>query len=145
MVQTQEFISVYFKLARSEHTKNYLINPFWTISELYQHLQPLIESDFQLTKFELVETGQNIPGTFAEDSKALNPEDNLVLWSKFGHKLNTSFYIRPKIPMLYECDRCSEIEYTMSCFGCNHQFCYRCIGVFRERNVLNETCPACRV
>jgi hypothetical protein len=144
MTQMEDYISIYFKLVRKGLTKTYRVNRFWTVGEMYEQLKPHIEQDFRIpaTQIEIVETGQNIPGTFAEDSPALDPRDNTVFWAKFGGKKNVSFYVRNKTPVLSECDNCSEIMHTMTYFGCMHEYCYDCISIYRTS--VNDMCPVCK-
>jgi hypothetical protein len=144
MTQNEEnqYIKVCFKLARSLIVKYYLINPYWAISEMYENLRPKIETDFQLTNFEIIETGQNIPGIFAEDAPALELTDNMILWAKFGHYMNVSFYIRSKNRILCECDECATIAPTMHYFGCQHEYCYGCVNYYRIS--VNDMCPICK-
>jgi hypothetical protein len=140
----EDTINVYFKLARTLLTKTYRINKFWTVSEMYEHLKPHIEHDFRIPSalIEIVETGQDKRGTFAEDFPALDPRDNTVLWAKFGSEMNVSFYVRNKTPVLSECASCSEIMPTMTYFGCRHEYCYDCISNYRTS--VNDMCPVCK-
>jgi hypothetical protein len=141
MTQNED-IKVCFKLARTLIVKYYPINPYWTISEMYENVRPKIETDFHLTNVEIVEAGQNIPGIFAEDAPALEPTDNMVLWAKFGHYMNVTFYIRSKTRILCECDECATIAPAMHYFGCQHEYCYSCVSYYRSS--VNDMCPICK-
>ena len=87
-------ISVYFKEIFTTNTRNYLVDPNWSTSELNDMLKNRIPVDFNIDSYEIVETCQHIEGIPAEYAPALAISDNILLRNLFGNFEYTAFYIR---------------------------------------------------
>jgi hypothetical protein len=87
-------IPVSFKEVWGTDTKVYYINPQWNTKEFIQYITPFIETDFGISNFELVLSGQNVP--IPEMAQSLVISDNINLkYDVFRGQLNfTGFYIR---------------------------------------------------
>ena len=99
-MNTSEIIYFTFKLAHTEQTKVYGVNPNITIANFIEKIKRQAYNDFNIYKeydIEIVETGQydNINGHNPEDAPSLIHEFNTSLREKYGNtRYNVSFYIR---------------------------------------------------
>ena len=88
----------YFKLVYTNRTKNYRINPDFTINEFLEDVRTRVRRDFDFSdndSVDIVVAGQfnNINGRSAELAPALKGSDTFTVKDTFTNK-NTSFYIR---------------------------------------------------
>ncbi len=91
----QSFITCYFKIAYTTHTKTYDISSQFTLSQLYNIMRPRIRNDLYLelsevNDFVFVIAGQNAQ----EEGEHLLPSINTTL-RDITDTDNISFYIRP--------------------------------------------------
>jgi len=77
------------------HTKQFYVNPYWTITQFLESMRPLIKNEFKTNNYEIVEAGQHIRGISAEDAPAIT-NSNILMRNKWGYDLRVSFYIRRK-------------------------------------------------
>ena len=91
-------ISIYFKLVFTSITKYYEIDTNKSPYEMYIMLKPLIQNDFNINSFELVEISSRINDTRnckSEERPAFMLTDDISLDDIFGDKINSvAFYIR---------------------------------------------------
>jgi hypothetical protein len=87
-------IKVNFKEVWGENVKGYFINPEWTTRQMLVRVTPLIETDFNISNFELVLCGQDIP--IMELGTPLPINDNTVIKRDIlGPEMRQiAFYIR---------------------------------------------------
>jgi hypothetical protein len=156
-------VEVYFKLARTTQTRMYMLYPNWTISDFKNIIKSRIYQDFNVMQHELVETGQYMPGVDSEDMPALQTTHETLV-SKYGPRLEISFYIRPiyqnitPTPIIpnnttaiiqatstHTCSMpfCGErITANSQYFDCPHPFCDTCIAGCVQTG--HSRCPCCR-
>jgi len=77
------------------HTKQFYVNPYWTITQFLESVRPLIKNEFNTNNFEIVETGQIIKGVVEEEAPAITSSE-IKMRYKWGYDLNVSFYVRRK-------------------------------------------------
>ena len=128
---------VTFKEVWTTHTKNFYVNPYWTVTQFLESIRPLIKNEFRMNYFEIVEAGQHIPGTPSEEAPAVT-ESEIIMSHKWGYDLRVSFYVRRK-------------NYDYS--ELRRQSFYRNIGLHEDNNgsvnpiIINspivEECPIC--
>jgi hypothetical protein len=53
------------------HTKQFYVNPYWTITQFLESIRTLIKNEFKTEFYEIVEAGQHIPGIASEDAPAI--------------------------------------------------------------------------
>jgi hypothetical protein len=89
-------ISIRFNKIYTNHTKYYMINPNWTIQQLYEFIKPYILIDFELNNFCIIQN--NYP--LSENSKLIPilipiPITNTIKINEMFKNLNDlSFYIK---------------------------------------------------
>ena len=91
----QTFITCYFKIAYTTHTRTYDISSQFTLSQLYNIMRPRIRNDLYLelsevNEFVFVLSSQNAQ----EEGEHLLPSINTTL-RDITDTDNISFYIRP--------------------------------------------------
>ena len=103
-------ISVYVKLALTTQTKNYVVNENWSLTEFIEYIKTNAMEDFlindvnantfnetsQETKIEyvVVEAGQHAEGLRDEDAPELTNSD-ITLQEKYQNLSQIAFYVRP--------------------------------------------------
>jgi len=156
-------IPVTFKEVWTTNTRQFHVNPHWTVTQFIQSVKPHLAREFNANNFDIVETGQNLPGIPSEDGQALQYSD-IKLKHKWGYNLNVSFYVRrrnynyPELQNYYlssntnntdttnntivECPICFETSNLASRYGCSHGICNACFHRCRQENYI--VCPVCR-
>jgi hypothetical protein len=153
-------IPAYFKVVYTCNTRTYDVNPNWALSEFMEIMTEKIRRDFQIERFELADTNNNLHNVRSEEAPAIIPS-NETLASKYGIDLRVAFYIRPiqqdnmyqNRPIQVEqqnnaglstndCIVCREQRNTFLYFGCSHTICQECIDGCNS--VGHHTCPICR-
>jgi len=139
------------------NSREFHVNPNWTISQFIQTIIPLISSAFNISTdiLELVESGQ-YNGSRPELHTALAGSD-VRMKDKWGPKLDVAFYVRRKnivyvepaiitnnpLHCVYEdCPVCLENRRVFQRYGCVHRICDGCF-----QNCLSSDyiiCPVCR-
>ena len=75
------------------HTKQFYVNPYWTITQFLESIRTLIKNEFKTEFYEIVEAGQHIPGIASEDAPAIINSQILIdliwLFQNFRLKLNS--------------------------------------------------------
>jgi len=79
----------------TSHTKQFYVNPYWTVTQFLESVSPLIKIEFNTIDFEIVETGQIIKGIVEEEAPAITNSDIKIRY-KWGYDLDVSFYVRRK-------------------------------------------------
>jgi len=86
-------ISVAFKEVFTNDVRWYPLKPSWSVRQMVETLRPHLARDFNTNEFDIVETGQDLPGIPAEAGQPLELS-NITLKNKWGKDLRISFYIR---------------------------------------------------
>ena len=145
---TDGFKLIYFKLVFTVYSRQYLINPSWTITQFIEIMRPVICRDFNLENCEFVDTIQQCIPT--ENGVALMYQNNVMMTSKYGDNLNVAFYIRPiNAPHIEEapvndthlrCVICLTNQRNILFNPCRHVCCCSDCGLSSSI----QTCPMCR-
>ena len=77
------------------HSTQLYVNPYWTVTQFLQSVNPLIKIKFYTNDFEIVEKGQISKGVASEEGPALTNSD-IQIRNKWGYDLDISFYVRRK-------------------------------------------------
>jgi hypothetical protein len=88
-------IQVTFTEVWTTHSKQFHINPYWTVTQFLESINPLIKHEFHTNNFEIVKTGQIIKGKASEDAPAITNSE-IKIGNKWGYDLDVSFFIRRK-------------------------------------------------
>jgi hypothetical protein len=88
-------IKVTFTEVWTTHSKQFFINPYWTVTQFLESIKPLIKNEFYTNDFEIVETGQIIKGIASEEAPAITNSE-IKIRNKWGYNLDISFYVRRK-------------------------------------------------
>ena len=147
-----------FKEVYTTNTRNFHVNPNWTITQFIDSVKPHICREFNVLEdnLEIIEAGQYTPGIKPEAAAPLT-QDAALMKDKWGTKLQVSFYIRRKdfeYPQLNlnlirsseividDCPVCLETVSLYSRHDCSHRMCRTC----HERclSVSYTICPLCR-
>ena len=145
---TEGFKSIYFKLVFTSYSRQYLINPQWTITQFIEIMRPVVCRDFNLENCEFVDTVQQcIP---SENGVALTYQNNVTLTSKYGDDLNVAFYIRQVSAPVessqvddtqLRCVICLTRQRNMLYMPCRHICC--CSDCDTHHTI--HVCPICRI
>ena len=161
---------VYFKEVFTDRKLRFQINPFITIFQFINNLQPELARHFGMNEneVEIVEAGQYNLGCLPEEAPALVPSDT-KLCHKWGEKLeNLAFYVRRK-NYLYpqfetnrrqreinidplrsnsediftgDCPICLESSLLTRRYSCTHGICGPCYQRCRTASI--NVCSLCR-
>jgi hypothetical protein len=165
-------LPVSFKEIYTSNIRVFNVNPSWTIIQFVETIRPHIERDFNCHDFDIVETGQDLPGIPAEAGRPLELS-NIRLKNKWGNDLRIAFYIRrhnydytelrnlnsinnirqdipnteinPIIINSYsvtDCPICLENVLTLTRHRCSHGICNNCY--YRCQQIGHTICPICR-
>jgi len=88
-------IKVTFTEVWTTHSKEFYLNPYWTVTQFLESIKPLIKYEFGTNNFEIVETGQIIKGKSPEEAPAVTNSE-IKIRNKWGFNLEISFYVRRK-------------------------------------------------
>ena len=89
-------VEIYFKVAYTENFCHCYIDPSFLVSELYEHMCPIIQRNFGIKNFELVTNGQKLPNNIpAEEGNPLVLYNSCIRDIFRDNITNTYFYIRP--------------------------------------------------
>lgn len=140
-------IPVTFKEVYTTNTRNFHVNPNWSVTQFMDSVLPHLSTEFNLSLdvIEIVEAGQKLK----ESAPAL-VKTPTMLKEKWGEKLFVSFYIRKKnfvYPITVnqtvdECPVCLEIVRVFTRHECSHKICDNCHN--RCQQVRYTVCPLCR-
>jgi hypothetical protein len=149
-------VPIIFKEVWTTHTHIFFLNPEWTITQFMFIIKPYVAIAFDTNHFDIVETGQKIPGIPSEAAPKLEPSD-MKLREKWGQNMQVSlsFYIRRrnhnypelenyKINTLVQddCPVCLETVLVSNRYSCIHSICTNCYDSCVQRNYF--ICPICR-
>jgi hypothetical protein len=152
--------SINFKLAYSQQTRSYYVDPRWKIEDFFNIMKSRIIRDFHIEQFDLVDAGQNTSSGRPEEGLKLNRYEPICLAAKYGENVNVSFYIRPVndtmeneavVPTtntnrnatnVSECIVCFEELPSIRYYICGHNMCTTCLNNCIYNNI--RSCPMCR-
>jgi len=151
------------------HSRQYNVNPYWTIRQFMETLSPHLTREFNCLEFDLIESGQDLPGIPAEAGLPLQISD-IQLINKWGQQLNVALYLRRRniiypqlqnlniniaihsIPemnpiitnsvSINQCPVCYENVPLLNRYSCRHCICTNCY--YQCLNTNNIRCSICR-
>lgn len=144
-------IPIFFKDFDTSTIRQYYVNPYWSLNQLYNELKDPIKRDFNINESDLQFVDTNIcykDKTLPIDTyPVLSKNNHTLLCDMWGIRLTYLFiYIyKPRVTLLREigdCMVCFEETELQSYYICNHKMCNRCYIQCINRSILN--CPYCR-
>ena len=145
------FKIITFKEIFTIHTREYYINPYWTLEELYTNIGPKINVEFGINEdeLELIDTCNSyiiFTGRPVETYPALPKSSVTQLKDLWGIDMKyLSMYIRKRNSETSEqgqCMVCLEDKILEPYYQCGHKMCCQCYSscLFNNR----KFCPMCR-
>jgi hypothetical protein len=144
-------ISITFKEVFTCNSREYLLNPEWSLEELYRNIGPQISNDYGINQndLELIDTCNSyviFKGLPVETYPAL-PKTNTLLKELWGSEMKyLAMYIRKRDNTLPReegrCMVCLENQILEPYYQCSHRMCCLCYSNCLLNN--RRTCPVCR-
>ena len=133
-----------FKRTDTGETKRYAVNLNHTLYDFLKEISRLIERDFGLTSFQIVEADKT------ERGEPILPDKNRCLSNILEKEDYCAFYIRPTVcqsspsPSLQECPICYDSFVNLSRpYDCQHGICSGCFRSWQAVCAVSN-CPICR-